>query len=1082
MKRKCLVAAVTLLCFAGFASAQVDLSFESPTYTTGNLAPSPAGTPGQDGWYWYTIPTEGITTVQVISGDNGPTDTGTQCLEITAPVDAYPGGHIRIHKLFADAVQQGPLVTFQYDFKWVNSEGDPVPGVNIRPRVLDSINGDGGFTGIAMSHSNAMDFDYYGSSNPDGSGAGFIGQRIGDMLIDRTTADDWHTITWVAYYGNQMGADYGQLLYGAIDGVRTPWIECFFPANVAAADLLQLRILSTGNPGAVFRMDNIKVFGQALPSALPTADAGADQNNIPSGYDGAVATLPAGGVNNSFDDGSVDYYMWTLLGSWPETKLSFSDVDTKGLPANTSGTVRLTVIDDDGMVGTDTFDFTTLAPTPVPVDNLQVPFSTKNGDIYGTGQNPNDAPATITGFQTITQKTGGAFGWSSDDPGDRQYRFDVLGNLYRLCWTKRFTKVDPDFNLQWESPEMQGGTLNVQHESTVVLIGERHSYVVSYAGNDVPALYAYDKVSGAEVWHLEFDNGVVAETPNNRPIAILLNNKIYYFGAPYDKEPVGSPDGLKDTVRLWRVDCGSDTPGPVVGSIDWVAEVPWGSELPRNGNAVIVPTDARANEVTIVIAGRSGAADDGLPDMIGVDCDDTGVVSTWGIDGVLADLSAVIYSATEGKFMARSQDDNWGNYGCWVIDPAAPNDPNFSGGITTAGNANPKYDEEAWVLSNDGTTVYSAGKNGWIYSYDIATRTADAAYFEIKDPNDPNGPYNADFGSNAILTQQPNGTEILITPYKIRDYEGGKARGAICAFDMTNAVSGTPDEGAIDDGPMYFDNVVISIDGTPVLTESFEGYAVGTFNPCAPWSFTGTVGTEATARIVDLGAPHGKVLELNPYGGNSYDISAMTYDLGTAYDEFNCYDIVVTWDQYKSDKTDNAWTGDEYYVFQWDGGGDPGSQLAWSGGVSPDWSLTANLTAGVWEPVVMTIDYYSDLFDMTVSGTNTGGTQPFLSADGLGIDFKQTDVIEFGFQATPPTSSGWTPPTNYPVATHVVGEGVAANDWYGADGLTVSPNGDYYYMEFGNNYQRRWTRLRLTGESGPDYKCGDADGDGSTDV
>ena len=267
------------------------------------------------------------------------------------------------------------------------------------------------------------------------------------------------------------------------------------------------------------------------------------------------------------------------------------------------------------------------------------------------------------------------------------------------------------------------------------------------------------------------------------------------------------------------------------------------------------------------------------------------------------------------------------------------------------------------ALSFDGTKVYSAGKNGWVYTYDLATRTADAAYFEIKDPNDPNGPYNADFGSNAILTRQPNGTEILITPYKIYDYEGTESRGALCALDMTNAVSGTPTEGAIDDGPMYYrqhrdqhrrharnDRELRRATPKARLTRVRQ------------WSFTGTPGTEATALDRQSRRPARQgALELDPYGGNSYDISAMfSTTLGTAYNETNCSDIVVTWDQYKTDKTDNAWVGDEYSYasFQWDGGGDPGRPVGLvRAACTPDWSMTAQLAAATWEPCVMTLDY-----------------------------------------------------------------------------------------------------------------------------
>jgi hypothetical protein len=173
-------------------------------------------------------------------------------------------------------------------------------------------------------------------------------------------------------------------------------------------------------------------------------------------------------------------------------------------------------------------------------------------------------------------------------------------------------------------------------------------------------------------------------------------------------------------------------------------------------------------------------------------------------------------------------------------------------------------------------------------------------------------------------------------------------------------------------------------------------------------------------------------------------------------------------------------------MFQWDGAGDPANQKAWSSGVYPDWSLTALLTAGAWEACSMTFDYSFDLFDMTVAGTNEGQTPPFLSVDGLGIDFQPTDALAFNLTATPPTSSGYvrvpTPPTAEYVTSQIIDPVTFEQDWGQPDGLSVGPNGDIYYMQF-QGYARRYTQLRITGDAcQTNYLCGDANGDGAADA
>jgi len=1067
MQRTLLVGVLALGWTVGIAAAQSSFTtFEAPTYAPGALADSTQtaeDNPGQGGWWRYVNDNLGPAAAIILSGDNGPSEPGTQCLELnnTDPDNPAAANAIGVRQRVTDAITDGPYVTWEYDVKWTVA-----PDGNFTIRVDDSDRLDR--RGLGVYHWWGFAFQLQGSWLPDGSNSAWVGDiGQGPGGIDSGQAGNigvWHTVRWTAYYGTATGADWGQVLRvevlnGPAAGYRRTKYQSYLQEGVNSADMLTLWVSNNSAPD-IWRLDNLRLTGHPMPSQAPVADAGPDQSNVPMTYDGGVVTLDASG---STDDGSIVEYRWVIMPATPgpgtTVAITSSPQITVGLPSGTHN-IRLFVVDDDGLQSFDDVVIQVDATlTPVPVDNLTGPSAIKDGDLFGRDQAPVVLPAGDLQFQIITQVAGGPGGWSSDPPADRQMVFDRLGNMYAMRWYDRVVSATPDFAFRWESPQLRDA------ETSVVMVGDRHVYVVD--GGDQASftpctVTALDKVTGQIVWDVWLEDlGIPATEIGLRPLATLHNNKLYVVGAPFD----GSGDSINDSVRLWQVDLGTDTPGFVPGALDWTAIVPWGSEAPRYGNVVLIPDLFAAGEHGLYFAGRSAAADDGLPDLVGVRLNDSGVVSTWGADGVLADLSALTYSPDAGVLYVRSQSDNWGNVAMWVVDP-------FTGdktGAAVGDQASTTYNEEAMALGGDGVTLRSAGKNGWVYSF--TPTTFDAAFYDFEN--------NA--GENAILFRNAAGEDILVTGVRGREGAHDQVR-RLVALNLSQADSAVADEGDLDDGPVYIDDVVVYHNGNPVFSDNFESYPLGPIVApgIGPWVYTtyapGQV-DDWTAAIVSIDGR--KCLRLDPYGGNGNRVTSLVADLGADYGPPSDT-VALSWMQKRTDLCDNVYIGDfdgAPGTYQWDGGGAPASQKLYATGGSPGWTPSAELTPGAWQAVYLSSDYVGDWIDVTVDGTNNGEAPPFIADLGNGLA-----TVELWMWATPPTCSGWEPLVNEPVDEIVLNTEVSPDnfDWEGISAISVGPDGSIYFFQW-KTYDRRWTRVKLV-STGPSYVCGDTNCDGVVDT
>ncbi|MBN2448539.1 MAG: PQQ-like beta-propeller repeat protein, partial [Phycisphaerae bacterium] len=810
----------------------------------------------------------------------------------------------------------------------------------------------------------------------------------------------------------------------------------------------------------------------------PIADAGPDRSEL---------VPPAAGVeldaSGSVSDCDLTYAWYNVVDPLDpeqnELLVETTDAVTTVLLPEGLNILDLVVTDAREQTDTDRVEITVTYDIPV-IDDIWGPFGVKRGDIYGTGQHPFVVPTENVALSLMHQRTG-----LPDPTGDRQFVFDAAGNFYFVTWYGSVKSLKSDLSDHWETADLIGTT----GENGMIVVGNRSVYVVGAAqGTNIGTVWALSLIDGTVEWTTP-----LGETwPNNdsgRGLMTLYNDKLYVTGVPT------LTDNVADPMNIYQINA-------TTGAIDWTDPVMVGAIHSMPGHLLFVPDVYGTGLHGLFISARSEGEADGLSDTNAIEIDpSSGATLVWGIDAGAANHSRMIYSDAAGRDAIYAVTDwDWAgkqfwsfdlNTGGWDLD-GDPGTPITPAGIRGGDYANGQRGESA-VLSYDGMSVYCGNDNGRVYKYtDDGTGqnlTAAEYWFGIDE-------YDARAAAPlSVLMLDGNGDEILVTSlgewrwWNVDPNDPTNDRrdnSTIALLNMSTATIGGS-EAELDDGPIYIDNVVVTVNGSPVETETFESYSEGTFPPAGDtrWAFTGTAGTEVTARIVDLGAPHGKVLELNPYGGNSYDETEVTLTLPGVYNDQN-YDLVVySWDEYRTDLSDNLTIGDEYAMFQWDGAGDPASQIAWSLGVSPEWSLTANVAVGAWEACTMTVDYGYDLFDMTVAGTNNGETPPFLSVDGLGIEFKDTDEMVINLTATPPTSSGYVRQPDVPLAEYTVSSIIDPvtfeQDWGYPDGLSVAPNGDIYFMQF-KGYARRYTHLRITGDSGVAYKCGDADGDGSTDV
>ncbi|MBP7748356.1 MAG: hypothetical protein KA383_19750 [Phycisphaerae bacterium] len=262
-----LAVAVVLSCTPAWAQYTLQMDFEAPTYTAGNLA-------GQNGWTTLTSGGEAV----IVTTDNGPAAAGTQAVQLT-----NVGGELRLrYDFIADLVTYGRMIEIQYDLKNVtNKDGTPwgVPSRLHSSRVYDGVNGWPAIGSMHYDGGGGPACQSWDSPNPNGSAAGW-----GPDGSPAWTDVNWHTVKWTMIYDPDNLS--GRFVAVTFDGVVycknryfPDWADPNTPgADIATrADWFELRIYGASyGADDVFLVDNYRITASD-PPPLPVAHAGSDQ-------------------------------------------------------------------------------------------------------------------------------------------------------------------------------------------------------------------------------------------------------------------------------------------------------------------------------------------------------------------------------------------------------------------------------------------------------------------------------------------------------------------------------------------------------------------------------------------------------------------------------------------------------------------------------------------------------------------------------------------------------------------------------------------------------------------------------------
>ena len=286
------VAVIGLLGAPAWATYTLQITFEAPTYTTGNLA-------GQDSWIQLISGGEAV----IVNNDNGPALPGSQAVKLT-----NVGGEIRLRKNFiADLVTYGRMIEIKYDVKNVTNMNSGAPGwpsMLRSSRLYDNVEGYAPIGSMHYDGGAGPACQSWDSPNPDGSGAGY-----GPDGSPAWTDVNWHTVKWTLIYDPANLS--GQFVSVTFDGVVYCKNRYFadwtpdVPGGVATrADWLELRIVGGSySPNDEFAVDNY-VITASDPPPLPDANAGNDQTIAANC--GQVKSVTLHGENSV----GASYYKW----------------------------------------------------------------------------------------------------------------------------------------------------------------------------------------------------------------------------------------------------------------------------------------------------------------------------------------------------------------------------------------------------------------------------------------------------------------------------------------------------------------------------------------------------------------------------------------------------------------------------------------------------------------------------------------------------------------------------------------------------------------------------------------------------
>jgi len=1021
---------------------------------------------GQQGWQVTTQ--AGGATAEIIIDPHNPSNW----LVRIRNHDGTGGndGEIRFRKALNLGVSGPMLVTVSYDLEYVAAAG----ANSLRPRVYDD-DGMGGYWPICGN----MHYDggggtachqHYASRTPDG--------MTGNWELDGSPCFNaggsrFNTSSVYYYSGTNSGS---HLVKFVVNGVDYPKRNAYTvawnndPSHYAIdVDYIDFRLPSGG--GATWFIDNLEIVAVPCDPA-PVADAGEYPDVIPGSYDGGV--VDADGCDST-PAADIVKYQWTMPdsgGSIAKVILSEDPFceQTIALPNNQTTTVLLNVFREDGVYHSDTAQITVGPAQPIPSDNVQTFWGIVFGDIYGTSASAT-LPLLVSEdkpFKVLNQVT-----YTAWDPTHNHFPvFDRLGNLYYIRWDGVLVSLNKNLQLRWTG-NSGGSNINTHGTGTSsVIVGGRYVYVAGRDDVDLPTVYFFDKVTGNLVWFttLTGPGGWPVERPSFRPKMTLYDNKLYIVGEVGVEAPF--------ECRIYQVDTTTfQQDGSSRVAVE-MADIGMGGQESNPGNLVLVPNafGTGLHGLYWNQCSFSGGLDF-VADMAGIKLNPANATATtvWGayslIDGPYLWRSHVMYSPQSNILYTPSYND-WGT-SLYAWKPVANNGQQLAGTVSSdLGGNHGHADVSAIDTFTPGVTkVHSHSNGGEIVTY-IDNLGNGTSFTVEKRSFDVGGGYH--FARTGVLlyddeTDPLNPRSVLITGIN------HEWPGRIVAIDLT-APPVEPDPN-MDDGPIYFDNIVIKQNGVPVFSENFEAprYQPGDLvSSEAPWVDDNWGNPQDYATVVALDG--GQVARMNPYGTNADDWTRVYAALGVQYPTVGNAIITIEWDQWRHDLTDNSGiytygpnNSCGFGVFQWDL-----TKTAYAYDDPCNWGTDVPLKPRAWQHVVMTLNFAAHTYVVSVDGV---ATDPMNLATGYVFD-----TFYLGYEATPP----YTAPQNPYIAEWIdPNPGTDPENGFGwpERGPVVGPDGTVYFLQYAPGYQNRFTRLGAETVTNPceGQVLGDANCDGNVD-
>jgi len=814
-------------------------------------------------------------------------------------------------------------------------------------------------------------------------------------------ADAW--VTKTIWLSNSALNPYAYSDSGGFDPTQVQWIEFWGTCWVGSQtppylDYTDFNNLSVTNEPVAPVVTPVTPDPQTALVGMPYSQ----QMGVTPCTEGVTWALAPNGTGATIDSNG-------LVSGWTPTQAQAGQTFTFEVQAtNTAGSA------------TDSWQVTVYQPPASDGSNIAQPWGTLHGNIYATQS--SDDPSLLFDSR-----------WSNDVQVDWSYTastdgltgtterggitFDESGNLYWKTDEGLLASLTPAGTLRWKG-NVAGTPVDLgSGDTTAPVIGDGGATGRVYVLGD-SGLYAFQKSDGAQLWIAALPDANFAST-GDRLTPVLYEGRVYVVGAG-------------DTTKtVYEVDAAT-------GAVVWAKAIAvnldtgWGD---AKGAMTLLPNALGAG-IHGLYFNADGSGDGTDVYCIAVNTNTYSGSLQWMADGGKAVRSHVIYSATTGRLYTAT----WGDDGKQFYSYSPTTGLLF--GNNSAEGSGHGYNDFG-VLDFSGTDVIAAGFGGNVIRYhDTGDGSTTSTFY----------PTSTNFGEFRMyggLFKDSNGDSIAVMA--TRSTEGPNAR--VLAYNLTASPQVTCS--SYEDSAVYVDNLKITHGATGVETtrldvSGFEGYALGDLpgqaNPggtgAATWDDDTGGGASGVGKVQVVNTlpagGSGKGIMIDAAGGCGGWQGAFANLGGSLTDTV----VIVSWDQYRGDLTDNQWFAENpdysgWWAYAWDQNGTI-SARNFDGAVS--------LAAGVWEHIVYRFDFGAATPTVTVTVSAGSATQNLDAAETSirGWDFEVEGTLKDNdFTPTPitPIFSHDTGMTTDPISGlqmgPVVGDAVQHIYYWGAGKLVA---------------------------------------------